>query len=153
MLDEAEGLFEGMLLGLNALNGRMRLGAIREAARRGMGIGTMNSLAGGLLTTYAEHFNFLKQAGDQTILDTALRFNLSVPEVCVALVGFRNKQDVDTAVDAGARIQLLNASELDAFMDRVDESWEGFCTRCNYCAGCPVGVPVLHLMEAYNTIG
>ncbi len=150
MLDESEGLFEGVLLGLNALNGRMRLSAIREAARRGMGIGTMNSLAGGLLTAYAEHFEFLKRPEDVSILDTALRFNLSVPEVCVALVGFRNKQDVDTAVDAVERIQLLNASELETFMDRVDASWEGFCTRCNYCAGCPVGVPVLHLMEAYN---
>lgn len=150
MLDQGEGLFEGLLLGLNAANFPLRQQGLGEAARRGMGVATMNTLGGGLLTDHAEHFQFLRRPDDPSILDAALRFNLSLPEVTLALVGFRNLADVDSAVDAVERLRPLEADEIEAVKQSVIHSSETFCTQCNYCRDCPAGIPVVRLMEAFN---
>lgn len=150
MLDYADGLFEGMLIGLNAINHRMRLPAASEAAGRGLGVVTMNTLGGGLLTQHPEVFDNLKGAKDESILQAALCFNLSLPEVTVALVGFRNVADVDSAFEAVDDLEPMNDAEMDAFRQRVDGSLEGLCTQCNYCKDCPQDLPVMKYMEAYN---
>ncbi|HOQ89587.1 MAG TPA: aldo/keto reductase [Candidatus Hydrogenedentes bacterium] len=150
MLDQGEGLFEGMLIGLNALNCHLRLPGAREAARRGMGVVTMNTLGGGLLTEHANRFPELMRPGDRSIVEAALRFNLSLPEVTVALVGFRSMEDVDEACDAVERMTLLDAKGLEAVQAQIRERHREFCTQCGYCAECPAGVPVVRLMDAYN---
>jgi len=150
MLDEGEGLFEGILLGLNAINFRLREQGVREAARRGMGVVTMNTLGGGLIPDHRDRFRFIMRPGDESVIDAALRFNLSLPEVTTALVGFRNTADVDAAVNAVERFEPLSSAEIETFKRNVVESSEEFCTQCNYCRDCPVGIPVVRLMEAYN---
>lgn len=150
MLAQDEGLFEGMLIGLNAINFSLRQEGLRAARERGMGVVTMNTLGGGLLTENSSHFQFLMQPGDRSVVDAALRFNLSLPEVTVALVGFRNLSDVESAVDAAERFKPLSPKEIDAFKHAVLGASEGFCTQCNYCRDCPVHIPVVRVMEAYN---
>ena len=150
MLDQGEGLFEGMLIGLNALNCHLRLPGAREAARRGLGVVTMNTLGGGLLTEFASRFPELLEHGDRSMVDAALRFNLSLPEVTVALVGFRSMSDVDEACNAVDRMTLLDPRGVEAVQQRIRERHREFCTQCGYCAECPSGVPVVRLMDAYN---
>jgi len=150
MLDLGDGLFEGMLIGLNMLNFNMRLPGAKAAAERGMGVVTMNSLGGGMLTDHAAHYQQLMQKGDLSLVDTALRFNLSLPEVTTALVGFRNLADVDSALDAYERVKLLSPREVEAFKKKVIASSQDFCTQCNYCRDCPVEIPIVRFMEAYN---
>lgn len=150
MLDEGEGDFEGMLIGLNATNFHLREEGIRAAAQRGMGVVTMNTLGGGLLTDHADHYSFLMRDGDKSVLDAALRFNLSLPEVTVALVGFRNVADVDSAVEAMNRFSPLASAEIEAYKQLILKSSANFCTQCNYCHDCPAGIPVVRVMEAYN---
>ena len=150
MLDQGEGLFEGMLIGFNATNFPMRLDGIRDAASRGMGVVTMNTLGGGLMTDHADTFGFIMREGDESILDAALRFNLSVPEVTVALVGFRSVEDVDSALDAAERFEPLGDEEMAALKRKVLASSKDLCTQCGYCRGCPQEIPVMRLMEAYN---
>ena len=72
------------------------------------------------------------------------------PEVATALVGFRNKADVDSAIDAVERFQPLTSAEIDALKSHILTTSEGLCTQCNYCDVCPEEIPVLRLMEAYN---
>lgn len=150
MLDQDEGLFEGMLIGLNAANFPLRIQGVEAAARRGIGVVTMNTLGGGMLTKNAEHFQFLKGQNDESVLEAALRFNLSLPDVTVALVGFRNKEDVDSAADVVERFEPLSAYEIEGYKQHVLESSEDFCTECNYCRDCPEDIPVVRFMEAYN---
>lgn len=150
MLDQGEGLFEGMLIGLNALNYFLRYPGARAAHERGLGVVTMNSLGGGVLTQHADRFPALQRPGDPSMVDAALRFNLSLPAVTVALVGFRNKQDVDEAVDAVERVSLLTEAEVEATQLALRDAYRDFCTQCGYCADCPTDVPVVRLMEAYN---
>lgn len=150
MLEQGEDLFEGMLIGFNALNFTMRMPGVRAAADRGLGVVTMNTLGGGLMTDHPDQYAGLKEPGDTSMLDVALRFNLSFPEVSCALVGFRTEEDVDTAMAAYERVKPYTPSALEAFMQRATPPSEKFCTQCNYCAGCPVDIPVLRIMEAYN---
>lgn len=150
MLDEGEGLFESMLIGLNIQNHHLRYAGVQAAAQRGMGVVTMNTLGGGILTEYPEHYKQIVQPGDASILETALRFNLSLPEITIALVGFRNKNDVDEAVKVVERFKPLTTSEVGAVSEQLRSSYQEFCTQCGYCNVCPQDIPVVRLMEAYN---
>jgi hypothetical protein len=150
MLDLGDGLFEGMLIGLNMLNFNMRLPGAKAAAQRGMGVVTMNTLGGGLLMDHSDHYKHLLRKGDPSLLDTALRFNLSLPEVTTALIGFRNEGDVDSALDAYERVKILSPRRLEEFKKSVIAASLDFCTQCNYCRDCPVEIPIVRFMEAYN---
>jgi len=152
MLDEGEGLFDSMLLGFSAANYDLRYPGVAEAGRRGMGVVTMNPLGGGFITEHPDHFDFIRQNGDASVLDAAIRFNLSVSEIGVVLVGFRNKADVDSAVEAlnQAEGRLLSQEQIKSVPARMGEEFKDFCTQCGYCNVCPVEIPVVRLMEAYN---
>ncbi len=150
MLDQGEGLFESMLIGINMQNHHLRYPGVQAAADRGMAVVTMNTLGGGVLTKYPGHYEQLVRPGDASIVESALRFNLSLPGVTVALIGFRNEADVDVAADAVERFTPLDEAEIQAVDDDVRSLYRDFCTQCGYCADCPEGIPVVRLMEAYN---
>ena len=107
MLDEGQGLFESMLIGLNIQNYHLRHAGVQAAAERGMAVVTMNTLGGGVLTNHEDRFRSVVGDKDESILDTAIRFNLSIPGISSVLVGFRNKEDVDTAVEAVSAFEPL----------------------------------------------
>ncbi len=150
MLDQGEGLFEGMLIGLNAINYHLRYPGARAAMERGLGVVTMNTLGGGLLVDNPGHFSPLMRAGDVSMVDAAVRFNLSLPGVTVALVGFRNQADVDSAADAVDRFSPMDMAEVEGVQEEIRLLHRDFCTQCGYCSDCPAGVPVVRLMDAYN---
>ncbi len=150
MLEEADGLFAGMLIGASILNYDLRAPGIREAARRGLAVVTMNTLGGGLLTAHPGRFALLRSPQAPTLVDVGLQFNLSIPGVSTALVGFRNRKDVDTAVEAMDRLRPLGEEERLAWRDKVSGLGADFCTRCGYCRDCPAGIPVVRLMDTYN---
>ncbi|MFW5870552.1 MAG: aldo/keto reductase, partial [Candidatus Sumerlaeota bacterium] len=150
LLEESEGLFESMLIGINAVNFQMRIDGVKAAHERGIPVVTMNTLHGGLLTDHPEKFKHIMREDDKSIVESALRFNISLPEVNTALVGFRNLADVDSAVDAMDRFEPLSDEELHDMQKDAITGAEALCTQCNYCDGCPQDIPVLRLMEGYN---
>lgn len=150
MLEEGEGLFESMLIGVNIQNYHLRHAGVRAAADRGMAVVTMNTLGGGVLTNHEEQFRGALRDSDRSIVDAALRFNLSVPGVSSALVGFRNKQDVDAAVAAVDAFEPLDEAAIEALIAMMRDRHAEYCTQCGYCRDCPAGISVVRLMEAYN---
>ncbi len=150
MLDQGEGLFEGILIGLNAINFQLRYPGAVEAAKRGMGVATMNTLGGGIIPQNPGKFSFLMREGDKSIIDSAIRFNLSLPEITVALVGCRNVNDVETAVDSVNRFQAMDLAEIEALQKQITEVQKDLCTQCGYCSDCPAEIPIVRLMDAYN---
>jgi predicted aldo/keto reductase-like oxidoreductase len=150
MLEQGEGLFESMLIGLNAINYPLRYPGAKAAMERGLGVVTMNSLGGGILTQFADSFSTLMEPGDTDMVDAALRFNLSLPAVNVALVGFRNEKDVDSAVAAVDRFRALTEGDIARIQEEMHGAHKEFCTQCGYCSDCPAEVPVVRLMDAYN---
>lgn len=146
----ASGLFEGVTLGYSAINFPYRDEAVRAAGDLGLGLVTMNPLAGGLIPEHAARFRFLRGRGDPSVVAAALRFNVSHPAVTSALVGFTTKAHVDEAVAAVTGFRPYARRRIARLREKILDTFEDFCTGCGYCLPCPQGVDVPRFMDAYN---
>ena len=144
------GYFEGVTLGYNALNFPFRAKGLEAAAKRNLGVVTMNPLGGGLIPRNPERLKFLRGPQDKDVVQAAIRFNVSHPAVTAALVGFANKGEVDQAVAAVENFQPYPAEHIERVKSHLSSSFEGFCTGCGYCLPCPSEVAIPKLMDAYN---
>ncbi len=146
----SEGYFEGVTLGYSALNFPYREKALATAHDMGLGVVTMNPLAGGLIPNNAERFDFLRGPQDASVVEAALRFNISNQAITSALVGFSSKDHVDQAVAAAENFTPYPAEKVEKIRGQILETFDGLCTGCGYCLPCPEDVNIPHLMEAYN---
>ncbi|HWR24091.1 MAG TPA: aldo/keto reductase [Feifaniaceae bacterium] len=144
-----EGLFEGMLIGYNALNYRYRMSGLTAAHRQGMGVVVMNPLGGGVIPANPQLFSSLTEGTPYTTAQGALRFVAGHREVSVALNGITAKEQVDEAVFA---VQGLEERPADAQAALLPASGgeNALCTGCGYCDSCPVQIPIPKFMDAYN---
>jgi len=145
------GLFDGMLVGYNALNYRFRQAGITAAANKGMGIAVMNPLGGGLIPDNPDTFSYLTEGTDLTVAQAALRFVASHKEITVALAGFTTKEHVDDAVKAVENLKELSAAEIYEEYEQKGIALNNLCTGCAYCDHCPVDIDIPKYMDAYNS--
>ncbi len=145
-----EGLLEGITLGYNMLNFPFRGSALECAAEMNIGVVTMNPLGGGLIPNNAERLDFLRGQGDRSVVEAAVRFNVSHPAITSALVGFTTKRHIDEAVAAVEDFRPYDAEHVENIKSRIGEGFDDLCTQCGYCLPCPEGVEIPKLMEAYN---
>ncbi len=145
-----EGPFEGVTLGYCAVNFPYREEALTVARDLNIGVVTMNPLGGGVIPQNPERFAFLKGPDDKSVVQAALRFNVSNPAITSALVGFSSKEHVDEAIEAIEDFQPYDEKRIDAIRSRVVESFDGLCTGCQYCLPCPEDLAIPKLMDAYN---
>lgn len=143
------GLFKGMLIGYNALNYRFRQSGIEAAYKNGMGVVVMNPLGGGLIPSSPDRFAYLQTEG-LTVAQSALRFVASHREITITLAGITTKEHVDDAVKAVEGLVESPASEIVKKYEGYGASFDDLCTGCAYCKGCPVGLEIPKLMDAYN---
>jgi predicted aldo/keto reductase-like oxidoreductase len=144
------GYFEGMTIGYNALNFPFRAKGLEAAQKHNIGVVTMNPLGGGLIPRYAERLAFLKGSNDQSVVEAALRFNVSQPAIAAALVGFSDTKQVDQAVAAVENFTPYPPEHIERVKAHITANFEGFCTGCGYCLPCPSDVQIPRLMDAYN---
>ncbi len=142
--------FEGVTLGYSAINFPYRRAAVDFAGEKHLGVVTMNPLAGGLIPQNAERFDFLRQGEPASVVQAALRFNVSHPAITAALVGFANTAHVDEAVDAMEGFTPYAHDTQLALEEHILDSFDALCTGCRYCLPCPVGLNVPGLMDAWN---
>ncbi len=145
-----EGVFQGVTLGYCAINFPYREAAVRRAGELGLGVVTMNPLGGGIIPMNPGRLAFLKTAGDRSVVEAALRFNVSNPQVTCALVGFSSKEHVDQAVAAMEGFQPYPLEQVEKIRDQILESFDQICTGCGYCLPCPEGVNIPQMMDVYN---
>jgi len=145
-----EGFFEGVTLGYCAFNFPYREKAVEKAGKLGLGVVTMNPLGGGLIPGNPDRFSFLKTENDRSVVEAALRFNVSNPNITCALVGFSNKDQVDEAVSAVENFVPYPEDQIGKIKDHIIESFDGICTGCGYCMPCPSGVNIPQMMDVYN---
>jgi hypothetical protein len=144
-----EGGFDGVTLGFNALNYRHRLDGLHLANERGMGVAIMNPLGGGLIPRNPEYFAALKGSGE-SVAEGAIRFVAAHREVSTLLIGVNNERDLLEAVRTIEEPDPLTAEQWHAVADQMNDPNEPLCTMCDYCKGCPKGLPISHLMGSYN---
>jgi predicted aldo/keto reductase-like oxidoreductase len=145
-----EEIFEGVTLGYNAIQFPFREQTVDSAGRHGIGVVTMNPLAGGLIPQHAERFDFIRSPDDPDVVSAGLRFILSHPAVTCALVGFSSIEEIDQAVAAVENFKPLSAEHREAMKAKIAEQFDGLCTGCGYCLPCPQGLLIPRLMDAYN---
>lgn len=145
-----EGVFEGVTLGYNAIQFLFREQTVNRAGSRGIGVVTMNPLAGGLIPQHAERFDFIRSPEDPDVVTAGLRFILSHPSVTCALVGLSTKEQVDQAVAATTGFRPVSSGQREAMKKRIEKQFSGLCTGCGYCLPCPQGVRIPLLMDGFN---
>ena len=148
----AEGYFEGVLLGYNAINFPYRQAAVDLAGRQELGVITMNPLGGGLIPRNPQRFSFLRSKQTDSVVSAALRFNLSHPAITSALVGFTTTAEIDEAVAAVTNFHPCSAQERARIEQHLHQSFDGLCTGCGYCLPCPVDIPIPKFLDAYNQL-
>ncbi|MBN2280346.1 MAG: aldo/keto reductase [Candidatus Marinimicrobia bacterium] len=148
-----DDVFEGMLVGYNVTNFPRQDKAIRRAAEKGMGVVTMNPLAGGLIPQNAEYFaERLKSSGTgMTIVQTALAFIMGQPEITVALSGMSKMEHLEENIKTLNFLKVFTETQLAELKSKYLQDLDGICTTCQYCDVCPEDIPVYRIMEVYNT--
>lgn len=146
----AEGVFEGVTLGYCALNFPYRQKALDAAKRMRLGVVTMNPLAGGIIPRHARRFDFIRCRRDKSVVEAAIRFNVSQPAVTSALVGFTTTQQIDEAVAAVEDFRPYSQAHIRGMRKKILAAFDNFCTGCGYCLPCPAGVNVPRMMDTYN---
>ncbi|MBT3201585.1 MAG: aldo/keto reductase [Phycisphaerales bacterium] len=146
----ADGPFDGVTLGYSAINFPYRQQAVETAGQMGLGVVTMNPLAGGLIPNNAEKFDFIRTEDDRSVVEAALRFNVSQASITSALVGFTTTEHIDQACAAVEDFAPYHPDHIEAVQERIIEEFDGLCTGCGYCTPCPAGIPIPKFMDAYN---
>lgn len=144
-----EGKVEGVLLGLNILNFPYRWDGVEAAYARGVGVVAMNPLFGGAIPQHEKELAFLAEEGE-TPTEAALRFVMDCPEISVALVGLSSREQIDMACRIADQIKPFSTKNIERIRARLSDKMNAGCTGCNYCEGCPQGVPVAAYMQYYN---
>ncbi len=146
---EEEG-FEGVLFGYSAYNAAAREKAFQAIRRRGLGCVVMNPLGGGLIPQNPGLFEFVKRRPEQGVVEAALHFLWSHPDITTTLVGFADVSEVREALAAVAAFEGVDEAHVARVRAAVDGAFHELCTSCQYCDDCPEGVPVPQLMDAFN---
>ncbi|MFW6293340.1 MAG: aldo/keto reductase, partial [Spirochaetota bacterium] len=145
-----EGVFEGVLFGYSAYNFSTRQKAFDAIREHDLGCVVMNPLGGGLIPNNPDLFSFVKTQENETAVEAALRFLIAHDDITVSLVGFGNKDHVEQALAAVDGYEPIGETELEAIKAGASANFEGICTGCQYCEGCPEEIPIPKLMDAYN---
>ncbi|MEA1910079.1 MAG: aldo/keto reductase [Spirochaetota bacterium] len=145
-----EGHFRGVTLGYSAINFPFREDGIIAAAENKMGVVVMNPLGGGTITQNPDSFDFIRVRQSQNILDGALHFLMNNKDISVMLTGFRNKNDIDTAVASVDSFKPYTNNEVNKIKNHIESDFNNLCTTCMYCNVCPVDIPVWKFVETAN---
>lgn len=139
-----EGLFEGATLSCHPLNFSLMQPVLDEALSLGIGIFTMNSLAGGMILQYPQIMPDLPK--DFTVAQASFARLLAHPAVTCCLSGMNSSEQLRENVGT---FQILEKAEAVSWA-QAGNIRQGFCTSCGYCSGCPKGIPIPALMQGYN---
>lgn len=144
------GLFEGVTISLSALNSKIMTPVLDCAQACNVGVVVMNPLAGGLIPQHNSYFSFLRHPSDSSTVEAALRFVYAHPAVKIVLSGMSTMKEMQENIAA------FIGKQPEADNERINRvrthlaGMDGFCTGCSYCDGCPKGIPIYKLMQAYN---
>ena len=146
------GAFDGATLYYNITNAAVMQPVLDAAHGSGIDVAVMGPLGGGLIAQNPEFFDFARSGGDGGIAQAAMRFAKAHPAVKIVLSGISCVQETDENI----RVFTSENTEPDeARLARVlcsVNELPAFCTGCNYCEGCPEGIPVSEIMTKRNKL-
>ncbi|TET35091.1 MAG: aldo/keto reductase [Planctomycetota bacterium] len=140
--------FEGVTMGYNILNHRLRNEGMKAAHAAGLAVMTMNPLGGGMLCHSEEKLGFLREDESDHFISASLRFIFSHPEVTVVLSGMGVPEHVEFNVEVANSVKGPNPETVERIIEKYDKLGEKYCTGCRYCLeDCPEGIQIHILMR------
>jgi predicted aldo/keto reductase-like oxidoreductase len=146
-------LFDGITIAYSALSRQRMQKVLLHAEKLGVGIITMNSLGGGLIPKNSDFFSFLKQSNAESVPQASLRYLYAHPQITTMLSGMTSIDELNENIEAVNRD--MSSEEAEKRITNVDKAFKGlngFCSGCRYCDGCPNGIDIFSMMQAYNMI-
>lgn len=118
-------LYDTIQFPLNYLSSDEELKLIQVCKDRGIGVIAMKALSGGLITSAATAFAFLRQ------------FDNVVP-----IWGIQRMSELEQFIDLEKNLPILNEDMWKIIeKDRIELAGD-FCRGCGYCMPCPVGIEI-----------
>lgn len=145
-----DGKFEGYTVSYHLLNCVQMRPVLEKAQELGVGILTMNSLAGGLIPQNPHLFQDFARDSDE-ICQMAIQYIYSHPAVTSVLSGMQSLEELECNIGAIEQIGEISQDSWKKFEKSLYQK-NGLCTGCGYCKGCPKGIPVKSLMYSYNVL-
>lgn len=146
------GLFSSVLCQYNLLD-RSNEDAIAYAHEKGLGVVIMGPVGGGRLGAPSKVVQSLLPGRSASTAETALRFVLANPNISCALSGMGTLAMVEENVRVASNTATLTDEEQAQIAQSMAENRERaklYCTGCNYCMPCPVGVNIPLNFELMN---
>lgn len=146
------GLFASMLCQYNLLD-RANEQVMTYAAEKALGVVIMGPMGGGRLGAPSPQVQALLPGKSPSSPEIALRFVLTHPAVSCALSGMGSLDMVRENVRVASQESALTQEEHDQVIRAMEEHQERanlYCTGCNYCMPCPVGVNIPLNFEMMN---
>lgn len=148
-------LMEGMLVQYSLID-RANERMIEYAKEKGLGVAVMGPVGGGRLAKAPEAIERLFSKNFSSIVEMALRFVFSNPNVTTALSGMGSMKMVEENVNAASSARSLTREEM-ACAERAAQVYKElcdlYCTGCGYCMPCPNGVNIplnFNIMNEYR---
>ena len=142
--------FEGVTLGYNLFNHTNRHDGILAAYENNMGVAVMNPLGGGMIPAAQDKLQFIQKNKNDTVVQAALRFVASHPEITVTLAGMGTVAHVEENAQVGDDISQPDRDLVEAIKQQYQELGDAFCTACSYCLPCPQQIEIPAILSALN---
>lgn len=159
-LAESEGVpLESMLVQYNILDRGVEDMLVYANGEKGLGTVAMGPVGGGRLANRTKFTDSLAGDSGLTSYELAFRFVLGNPNMCCALSGMRNMDDVRKNCDIADSNKPITEDEWRQISEAVDhlrKFSDLYCTGCGYCQPCPVGINIPHIFDQftqYNVYG
>jgi hypothetical protein len=154
------GEFDLMLVQYNILD-KANEEMIEYAAKKGLAVIIMGPVGGGRLAGKPpEDMQKYLTSGRDNLVDLALKFVWSNPNVTVALSGMGSEEMLEDnlALATDERVTLTDEEreKVEKIGKKFSELTDNICTNCKYCMPCPNDVNIPHIFrsliyyEVYN---
>jgi uncharacterized protein len=144
-------LFDAAILSYNFIN-RTYEDTIHYAWEKGLGVITMNPLAGGILKDSYLDLHELTSYFNDDVTTIALNYVLTNPYIHCALSGMQTMEEINKNLKtvgkhhySSKEIELIN----DVIARERNEKMV-YCTSCNYCLPCPQGIDIPKVIQIWN---
>ena len=146
------GAFEGITISYSLLNAASMQPVLDCALEHDVGVTVMNPLGGGLIPQNPGLFSCAYGPGENNIVTSALKFVKAHPAVNIVLSGMKDEVELYENLNAITAASSETDEQRLARVLKDIQVIKDFCTGCNYCQGCPAGIPISTLMQQRNRI-
>jgi predicted aldo/keto reductase-like oxidoreductase len=149
---DTAGVMETMLVQYNLLD-RSNEDMIAYAAEKGLGVVIMGPVGGGRLAAPTDLYAKLTGKPAMATYELAFKFVLGNPGVSCALSGMQDMDMVDKNILIAKQGDSLTTEEwkqLGEAVEQLKKFSDLYCTGCEYCQPCPVGIKIPHLFNMFT---